>query len=64
MVAVGGDRLSDSYGLYRFSRLSMDMWPALLWQDVINKLPGHLRAAYEAGGKELLIKAIKMDVAN
>jgi len=42
----------------------MDMWPALLWQDVINELPDHLRAAYEAGGKELLIKAIKMDVAN
>lgn len=40
----------------------MDAWPALLWQDVINELPGHLRAAYEAGGKELLIKAIKMDV--
>ena len=64
MVAVGGDRLSDSYGLYRVSRLSMDMWPALFWQDVINELPDHLRAAYETGGKELLIKAIKMDVAN
>ena len=63
-MAVGGDRLSDSCGLYKFSWRSMDMWPALLWQDVINELPDHLRAAYEAGGKELLIKAIKMDVAN